>query len=56
MIHCNHTISHRILTHLNAQSDVTIDNWAYVDTANLTQNDSHNDDLEFGTLYAEHSV
>ena len=34
-----------------ARSDVTADNWAHVDIANCTKNDTLNNILKFGTRY-----
>ena len=42
--------------HQNAHSDVTADNWAYVDIAIFTENDVLNNILKFGTPYKEYSA
>jgi hypothetical protein len=36
-----------------AHSDVTVDNWAYVDVTFFTEHASYNNTLKFGTPYAE---
>jgi hypothetical protein len=42
---------YRILKHENAHWDVTVDRWAYDDTAFLIQDDSRINIVKFGTLY-----